>query len=458
MYFNENDDGTEVHLRAGRIILIMYVLPVRSGVIDAGVEAALFLVSLLLCAITLDRVRGLCLEHKLREGSVVSLDRHSLTVFEALVTVLVLVGLPIAALVTSLGRNGETSPVYTTKTGVVDIWDAALDLSQPQLLYNTGTASVLECGTSSAGLTPQVATVGRKNGKGGKSFCPGQFKNNSVGFVEPRPSSEEPPTSLYPASDDLKKQRDWRSQCINDEKGECFTWKWKVDSYTVCKAHNKESKPSRCQTYRLAVGAPKIDSDNAVQKVAYGLRNGAGISILAAHFTVTTLKTMNVEVLSGQMQVTVVDTWSWVGLTAVLLGSVLVSIWILVISIIAKRRWGYTMRLHTYAGIASYAASLEDTASSSDSEKKSSKFHSHDASQEFYATDINNGPKKRPHMRLTEGSGNFAGFVAIGHQPEAIGVKVKEGNIGTPQTSADRLRTAEEMCSSSHSLDQVLYE
>lgn len=173
----------------------MYVIQMKSGVVDAVVEGALILLTVPLCSGTLDRIRGLSLEHKLRRGKVLALDRRSLSFPETAASALIVLGLPVAAHLTSIGRNGASAALYTSSTGLTDVWDA--DLTGPLFSFDKVKDSVLMCGTAAADLSPQAVTVS------GKGYCHGTFKlPDSIatpGFVSPDWVDEAPPEALFPA-------------------------------------------------------------------------------------------------------------------------------------------------------------------------------------------------------------------------------------------------------------------
>lgn len=391
----------------------MHVFNIRSGIVDAVVEGVLIAVSVLLVAPTLERIRGLSLETKLRRGEVVDLQRRSLTISETTASIVVIIGLPIAALLTSLGRNGDSAPVYKTERGTIDVWDPTA--SGPNFEYGQAAASVLLCGTIASGSSPQAATV-----RGGDlSLCPGSFRNTSAGFVRAEQTRlETPPKSLYPSTDVLKVEGDWHTQCAGGEDARnCFTWMWTTKEISVCPSHDKQSSPAACGMYNLMPGAPAIDHSKAVGKIQRATADGGGIEILIAHFMVTTLETTDIEIIDEQRQVTIVETWSAVGLLLVVgfaVGAALAT-W-LGTQWTSKKR-GFDLRLHTYSGLAAYVASLEERYNVS--------------------TDGSRSTGARPLIRLTEGAGPYAGHVAIGHDPSAKGYAVKTGKIGIGRVGVD---------------------
>lgn len=78
-----------------------------------------------------------------------------------------------------------------------------------------------------------------------------------------------------------------------------------------------------------------------------------------AHYLVATRKSMMVKVPIGEKQVTAVDPSSAVGLFSVLTVAILTWILTWLAVLIAPKRRGYNLGLHTYSGLAAYAASVE---------------------------------------------------------------------------------------------------
>lgn len=213
---------------------------------------------------------------------------------------------------------------------------------------------------------------------------------------------------------------------VRDEEPGCFTWKWTKTNFTVCPPHTKDRQPTMCSTYGLGRGAPEINTDAAGRKVGRGSRSGSGTELLVAHFTVTRLEAVEVRVVSGQEKITNIDATSAAGLLSVLV--VTVASWVLVwlLSFWARRRWGYGMRLHTYSGLAAYAASLEDRYCV-DAEKTARCSFGCEAMVSFEEPDDERlgekiYAKQRPHIRLREGSGRFAGLVSIGQNSAGSGI------------------------------------
>lgn len=224
----------------------------------------------------------------------------------------------------------------------------------------------------------------------------------------------------------------------------------------MCNSHNFNFIPE-CHTYRLAAGAPKIDSDKAVEKVAFGIHLGSGIEILTAHYTVTKLQAMDVKVEVDHMQVTVISAWSWIGVLAVLAVSVLASISMWAASFWAKRKWGYKLRLHSYSGLAAYAASLEDTRNFSGEKLDVESFAAGGGEQPPPMEAQGKWNKQRPCIRLREGDGDYDGLVSIGQNPAARGVKVKSGRIGTGFASVDRMYLEDHTDRSDESLQTLSF-
>lgn len=430
----------------------MYIIQLPSGVVDAATEAVLVLVTIALCAGTLDRIRGLSLEHKLRRGKVLRLDRPSLTIAEAVASLIVVIGLPIATLLTSLGRNGKSAPTYTSQTGLIDVWDT--DLSGPLFPFDKAEDSVLMCGTNARNMTAQAANVD------GRGYCPGNFKLTNLapiqGFVLPKPTREKHPEPLHPAFPWVSRWGNWRSQCnVSEESGEeniCYSWKWTKEAFTVCPPYEEGvDYPDWCNTYQLGPGAPEIDSDKAGPRVSRGSKSGGGglgTELLVAHFTLTKLSSASVEVLSGEKEVTVVDAQSAIGLISVLAGTVLAWVLTFLASLYAKRRLGYSMRLHTYSGLAAYAASLEDRRCTEKSDISGGSSDTILCLQE--PRELSQLAKKRPFMRLRQGSGIFGGQISLGQDPSVAGVKVKSGKIAIGIPSFDGIDWAAESESSSN--------
>lgn len=390
----------------------MQVFNIRSGIVDAVVEGVLIAVSVVLVAPTLDRIRGLSLETKLRRGEVVDLQRRSLTVSETTATIVVIIGLPVAALVTSLGRNGDSAPVYKTERGTIDVWDTTA--SGPNFVYGRAAASVLLCGTIASDSSPQAATV--QDGK--LSLCPSSFRNTSAGFVRDGAKRVKAPLSLFPPTETLKKEGDWHTQCAGGENARnCFTWIWTTKELAVCPSHTKTSWPERCGLYKLMPGAPSIDHSKSVGKIQRASADGGGIEILIAHFMVTTLKTTDIEVVDEQRQVTIVETWSTAGLLVVVIFAIGAALAAWLGALWTSKRRGFDLRLHTYAGLAAYAASLEERYNIS--------------------TDGNRSSGPRPLVRLTEGAGPYAGHIAIGRDPSQQGYPVRAGRIGMGRVGID---------------------
>lgn len=390
----------------------MQVLPIRSGVVDSVIEGILILLGIVLVAPTLDRIRGLSLETKLRRGEVVDLRRRSLTLSETAASVVVVVGLPVAALVTSLGRNGESDDIFEKRSALVDVWD--VDASGSRFPFGKFKSSVLLCGTTT-GASPQSATVN------GKTFCPGDFKSEVEGFI--KTADEEnlvrPPPILYPTTEKRKVSGDWNSQCVSGQNSsDCYTWLWTTKKFSLCSKHSRTKIPTKCQLYDLMPGAPKIDHSKSLPKVVRGSADGGDLTIMMAHYTVTTLKKMDVEVVTGQRQVTIIETWSTVGLVVVVVISLAAALAAWIGTVWTAKKRGYELRLHTYSGLAAYAASLEDRNS-------------------VGALDASRSGNRRPVIRLTEGAGEFAGHISIGHDPGVRGFPVRAGRIGIGRSGVD---------------------
>lgn len=437
----------------------MHVLQMSSGIVDAIAESAIIVVSVLLSVGTLERIRGLCLEHKLRcgKGKVVSLQGSTLTVPETIASLLVLIGLPVATLLTSIGRNGSSAPVFSAVPAVVDVWDADFSMkafyrdaygaraTADSILrdringYEIVAAhnSVLACGTGANNFTKQGATVV------GKTHCPGSFKVSenyaTSGFVYSEPRREKPPESLFPPQTFVLRSGDWRSQCLAEDvaklskKASCFAWKWTQKEISVCTGDmvNEEGHSRMCSTFKLRPGAPLVDSDKAGRKIAEADQFGRR-SLLTAHFTVTTTKNLIVDLRNGEKQVTHIEPSSAIGLFSVLAVSILAWFLCWLAAYIAAKRRGYCFRLHTYSGLSAYTASLEDKYGIAAVAKCTEcNFVSAVDAGERLVGEGEIKRKLRPYIRLMPGEGHFAGFVCIGHSPDLPGAKVEKGKIGT---------------------------
>lgn len=457
---------------------VMYKIQMPSGVVEAIAEGAILLVTVILSAGTLQRIRGLCLEHNLRRGKVVSLHGRTLTLPETIASLLFVAVLPIATLLTSVGRNGESAPMYKTAIpAVVDVWHtdistpafyrdatgarAPFSLTDPvvPLTQDFDSNSFHVCGTGATGFTPQAAT------NAGKTHCPGSFnvskKYATPGFVSSEYVEEKPPESLFRAQNLVMRSGDWRSQCnvtgIYDPKSfdnRCYVWKWTRKEVSICGYYSLkqfgEYNGSRgvlgdiaaCHTFKLGPGAPLVDSDKAGRKIRQGNRHRAGsegrhgthlkdFSLLAAHFLVSTTKDLLVDVRSGEMQITVIESSSAVVLFSVLIVSI--SAWILawLAAHMAARR-GYNMRLHTYSGLAAYAASLEDkynNAAGTNCVQNSSGSSVDGGELAVQGAEMES--KMHSYISLKPGDGHFVGGFCISHSPDLPKAAGRKGRFGT---------------------------
>lgn len=455
-----------------------------SGMVEAIVGGAILLTTVLLSAGTLQRIRGLCLEHNLRRGKVVSLHGHTLTLPETIASLLFVAVLPIATLLTSVGRNGESASMYKTAVpAVVDVWHT--DISTPAFYRDATGArapfslqnpvvpmpddfasnSFYVCGTGATGFTPQAAT------NSGKTHCPGSFnvskKYATPGFVSSEFEEEKPPESLFRAQNHVMRSGDWRSQCnvtgIYDPKtfdNRCYVWKWTRKEISICGYYNQklfnDYNGSRgvlgdiapCHTFKLGPGAPLVDSDKAGRKIRQGSRHRAGsegrhgsrlkdFSLLAAHVLVSTTKDLLVDVRSGERQITVIESSS----AAVLLSVLTVSIaaWILawLAAYMAARR-GYNMRLHTYSGLAAYAASLEDkynNAASANCVQNRSDSTVDVGKLTVQGAEIES--KMRSYIHLRPGEGHFVGGLCISRSPDLPKATERKRRFVTNASSFD---------------------
>lgn len=409
-----------------------------SGTVDAIAESAIILVAVLFTTGTLERIRGLCLEHKLRRGKSVSLQGRTLTFPETFASLLFVVGIPIVTLLASLGRNGRSTSTFNSFSAAVDVWDTDISM---QAFYRDVSGireeissvgrmtyvrhSVYVCGIGAAEFTPQAAIVN------GQTHCPGSFNVSedyaTPGFVYWKFEKEKPPESLFPAQKSLIRSGDWRSQCVTDSglQSPCFAWKWTQEKIAICElfidgrlSMDQTKKLEACKTFKLGPGAPPVNSDEAWGKIAlaYAMES---TEMLRAHFIVSTTKYLEVDMISGEKQVTVVEPISAAGFFSVLTVTSLAWLLTWLVAQIAPRRRGYNLRLHTYSGLAAYAASLEDKYITAAGAKCiECNFDSAVDDEERAVQEAEIEGQLRPYISLRPGEGHFAKGLRISHSPD----------------------------------------
>lgn len=240
----------------------------------------------------------------------------------------------------------------------------------------------------------------------------------------------------------VQRSGDWRSQCIDvppiglrqrPGSERCCVWKWTPKEISVCAEYSGDAPLHYCPLFKLGPGAPLVDSGKTVRKIAAILahRETHLPNIAMAHLAVSTTKDLMIKVPSGEEQVvTVVELSSAAGLISVLTVSILIWIISRLAAHIAARRYGYSLRLHTYSGLSAYIVSLEGKYNTAAGRRCIE--CSVDSAVDAVTGSVRGAEtedESHPCMRLRPGKGQIAEVQYISGSPELPGAKPERGKI-----------------------------